>query len=65
MVPKDVKNVAPAGKITSSDTNVTADALAKVTDGDKEALDSSVVLLRKGSQHLQFDMARPRRFMPS
>ena len=56
MIPGDAKNVAPGSKISSSDTNVTAAALAKLTDGDKEAFDTSIVLLRKGSQYVQFDL---------
>src|SRR5450432_485095 len=56
MIPSDAKNVAPGSKISSSDTNVTANALAKLTDGDKEAFDTSIVLLRKGTQYVQFDL---------
>jgi hypothetical protein len=59
MVPKDVKNVAPGSKITSSDPNATASGLAKLTDGDKEAVDASVLLLRKGAQWVQFDLGAP------
>ena len=56
LVPPDVRNLAPGSKITCSDTNKTADALAKLTDGDKRATDSSVVNIRKGSQFVQFDL---------
>jgi hypothetical protein len=56
MIPKDVKNVAASATITSTATNVTADQLAKITDGDKEAMDASIVLLRKGTQHVQLDL---------
>ena len=56
MIPTDAKNIAPGSKISSSDTNVTAGALAKLTDGDKEAFDTSIVLLRKGTQYVQFDL---------
>jgi len=59
MVPAEVKNLAPGSKITSSDTNATAAALAKITDGDKEAVDASIVLLRKGTQYVQFDLGAP------
>jgi hypothetical protein len=59
LVPRDVKNLAPGSKITSSDTNATADALAKITDGDKQAGDDGVVLLRKGTQFVQFDLGAP------
>lgn len=56
MIPSDAKNVAPGSKISSSDTNAAANALAKITDGDKEAFDTSIVLLRKGTQYVQFDL---------
>lgn len=56
MIPADAKNIAPASKILCSDSNVTATALAKITDGDKEAFDTSIVLVRKGVQYLQFDL---------
>jgi|ERR1022692_620824 hypothetical protein len=56
MIPGDAKNVAPGSQINSSDTNATATALAKLTDGDKEAFDTSIVLLRKGTQYVQFDL---------
>jgi len=59
LVPKDVKNVAPASQITCSDPNATPAALAKLTDGDKEAIDASIVLLRKGTQWVQFDLGAP------
>jgi len=59
LVPADVKNLAPASKISCSDTNATAAALAKITDGDKEANDTSIVLLRKGPQFVQFDLGSP------
>src|SRR5690242_11636582 len=36
MVPAGLKNIAPSAKLSSSDKNATADALAKVVDGDKE-----------------------------
>lgn len=56
MIPGDAKNIAPQSKITSSDTNAIASTLAKITDGDKEAFDTSIVLLRKGTQYIQFDL---------
>jgi hypothetical protein len=60
LVPKDVKNVAPGSKITCSDTNAGPSALAKLTDGNKEALDENVVLLRRGVQWVQFDLGAAR-----
>lgn len=59
MIPADARNIAPLAKITCSDTNKTPDTLAKITDGDKEAFDTSIVLLRKGVQYVQFDLGGP------
>ena len=59
LVPKDAVNVAPGKKITSSDKNAAAGDLAKLTDGDKEAEESSIVLLHRGLQWVQFDLAVP------
>src|SRR6266481_2399197 len=50
MVPPGLKNIAKGSKLTCSDKNVMAEDLAKLADGDKEASDQSVVLLRKGTQ---------------
>src|SRR5258706_11066488 len=47
MVPSGLKNIAQGAKITCSDKNATADALAKITDGDKEASEQSIIYLRK------------------
>ena len=59
MIPADAKNIAPMAKITCSDSNATQKALAKIVDGDKEAFDTSIVLLRKGVQWVQFDLGSP------
>jgi hypothetical protein len=59
MVPSGLKNVAPGSKITCSDKNATADALNKVTDGDKEASEQSIIYLRKGTQWVQMDFGAP------
>ena len=59
MVPEGLKNLAPGSTITCSDTNVRPAALAKITDGDKQAIDSSVVNVRKGTQFVQFDLGTP------
>jgi len=59
LVPRDAVNVAPGKKITCSDKNVTAGDLAKLTDGDKEAEESSILLLHKGLQWVQFDLSGP------
>jgi hypothetical protein len=59
MVPPGLSNVAPGKKISSSDKNATDSVLQKITDGDKEAYDTSVVLLRKGTQWVQLDLGKP------
>jgi hypothetical protein len=59
MVPEDVKNVALNKPVTSSDQNVVADDLKKVTDGEKDAVEQNVVLLRRGPQWLQIDLGSP------
>jgi hypothetical protein len=60
MIPRDARNIAPEAKLTSSDPNAKPEALAKVTDGIKEADDANVVLLHKGAQYVQFDFGAPR-----
>jgi hypothetical protein len=59
MVPAGLKNLASGSKVTSSDANATADTLAKITDGDKEASDQSIIFLRKGTQYIQMDLGAP------
>ena len=59
MVPAGLKNLAPGGKITCSDTNLPADSLTKLTDGDKEASEQSIIFLRKGTQWVQLDLGSP------
>jgi hypothetical protein len=49
----------PGKKITCSDKNATAGDLAKLTDGDKEAEESSILLLHRGLQWVQFDLGTP------
>ena len=56
MVPKDVRNLAPGTKITSSDHGVSAASLAKITDGNKEVTENGAAILRKGLQWVQFDL---------
>ncbi len=60
LIPKDTVNIAPKATITTSDAKASPRVLVKITDGDKEARDSSVVLLRKGPQYLQFDFGAPK-----
>jgi hypothetical protein len=59
MVPPGVSNVALGKTVTSSSTNTLPFQLAKITDGDKEADDSSIVLLHKGVQWVQIDLGSP------
>ncbi|HLH52040.1 MAG TPA: discoidin domain-containing protein [Verrucomicrobiae bacterium] len=59
MVPPGLKNIAVGAKITCSDKNATADNLAKITDGDKEASEQSIIYLRKGTQWIQMDFGSP------
>ncbi|HWI56686.1 MAG TPA: hypothetical protein VNZ22_05635 [Bacillota bacterium] len=59
MVPAGLKNLVPGCKVTTSDKNATAEMLAKLTDGDKEASDQSIFYLRKGTQWVQFDLGSP------
>jgi len=59
MVPPGLANVAPGSRVTCSDKNATADTLAKLTDGDKEATDQSIIFLRKGMQWVQMDFGSP------
>lgn len=56
MVPAGLQNLAKGSKLTSSDKNATASILEKVTDGDKEASDQSIIFLRKGTQWVQLDL---------
>jgi len=59
MVPPGVSNVALHKTVTTSDTNQLAENLVKITDGDKEAGEQSVVLLHKGPQWVQIDLGSP------
>jgi hypothetical protein len=59
LVPGGLKNVAQGAKVTCSDKNATAEALAKITDGDKEASEQSIIYLRKGTQYVQMDLGSP------
>jgi hypothetical protein len=60
MVPADVRNLAPGKKITCSDKSITESLLSKLTDGDKEAEESSVMSMHKGLQWVQFDLGAPK-----
>jgi hypothetical protein len=58
LVPGGLKNIAPAAKLSCSDTNAAPDQLAKVTDGQKEDSDDNILFLRKGLQYVQMDFGR-------
>jgi hypothetical protein len=59
MVPPGVSNLALGKTVTSSCTNLSPEKLAKITDGDKEANETDIVLLRKGLQWVQVDLGSP------
>ena len=59
LVPPGLKNIARGSKLTCSDTNVTAETLAKLTDEDKDAYDESIIFLRRGAQYVQMDLGSP------
>jgi hypothetical protein len=59
MVPAGCVNLAAGLTPTTSDTNAAPDKLLKITDGNKEAYEDQIVLLRKGVQHLQLDLGKP------
>jgi hypothetical protein len=56
MVPPGVTNVALGKTVTSSAANAMPEDLAKITDGDKEANETSVCLLKRGMQWVQIDL---------
>jgi hypothetical protein len=59
MVPPGLKNLATGSKVSSSDKNVSAENLAKIIDGDKEASDQSIIFIHKGTQWIQLDLGSP------
>jgi hypothetical protein len=59
MVPPGLRNVAPEAKLSSSDTNASPAVLARITDGNKDAVEENIVPLRKGVQYIQFDLNSP------
>jgi len=56
MAPEGVKNVALNKKVTCSDKAPMTGAPELVTDGNKEASDSSVLIMRKSTQYVQIDL---------
>jgi hypothetical protein len=59
MVPPGLKNIALGKKLASSDKNAAQSSLAKITDGNKDSSDDSIILLRKGTQWVQMDLGAP------
>ena len=59
LVPPGLKNIARGSKRTCSDTNATAEVLAKLTDEDKDAYDESIIFLRRGTQYVQMELGNP------
>ena len=59
LVPKGCENLAAGIVPTSSDTNAGAAKLGKITDGKKDFYEESIVLLRKGVQHVQLELKKP------
>jgi hypothetical protein len=59
MVPAGLKNLAKTAKLHCSDKNATSEVLAKLVDGNKDASDDSIILLRKGTQYVQVDLEAP------
>jgi hypothetical protein len=56
LVPAGLTNIALGAKVTCSDKNASADMLAKIVDGNKDASDDSIIFLRKGTQWVQLDL---------
>ena len=56
MVPAGLQNLATKAKLSTSSSNVMNGPLDKLVDGDKEPSESSIVVLRKGSQWVQMDL---------
>jgi hypothetical protein len=59
MVPAGLENLALKAKLSTSSSNVMNGPLEKLVDGDKEPAESSVVVLRKGTQWVQMDLGAP------
>ena len=59
MVPKGCENLAAGVVPSCSDTNISTEKLAKITDGNKDLYEESIVLMRKGVQHLDIGLKKP------
>jgi hypothetical protein len=58
MAPKDVQNVALNKKVSCSDKSPMTGSPELVTDGNKEAGENNVLIMRKGTQHVQIDLEK-------
>jgi hypothetical protein len=58
-VPAGCVNLVAGLVPTTSDTNTAPAKLKKITDGNKDAYEENIVLLRKGVQYVQFDLQKP------
>lgn len=56
LAPKGARNVALNKKVTASDRSPILGELSQITDGEKEAFDNQVVVMRKGVQWVQIDL---------
>ena len=59
LVPPGLTNLARAAKLTCSDRSASAQGLARITSGNKQADEQNLVFLRKGAQWVQLDLGRP------
>jgi hypothetical protein len=58
MAPAGVQNVARGKPVTCS-VPTAGSTIVKVTDGDKEAYDTSAFIMKKGTQWVQVDLGQP------
>lgn len=56
MAPKGVTNVAQGKKVTCSDKSPMTGGPELVTDGEKTAMDTTVMVMRRGTQWAQIDL---------
>ena len=56
MAPKGCKNVALNKKVTCSDKSPMTGSPELITDGNKEAGEANVIIMRKGTQYAQIDL---------
>jgi len=59
LVPEGTRNLALGKPVSSSDPEPIIGSLKQITDGDKEAKESSYVELQPGTQWVQIDLGQP------